>query len=121
MPRPLWTGAISFGLVTIPIKLVSAAEDHSISFHQYHLEDMGRIRTRKVCEIDGQVLSQDEIGKGYEVTKDEIVPISDEELDGMPLPTARTIEIVAFVEAKARGFQDSWTLGRGNSYATPES
>lgn len=99
MPRPLWTGAISFGLVTIPIKVVSATEDHSISFHQYHLEDMGRIRTRKVCEIDGQVLSQDEIGKGYEVTKDEIVPISDEELDGMPLPTARAIEIVAFVDA----------------------
>ncbi|MFF3060375.1 Ku protein [Streptomyces sp. NPDC057909] len=99
MPRPLWTGAISFGLVTIPIKVVSATEDHSISFHQYHLEDMGRIRNRKVCEIDGQVLSQDEIGKGYEVTKDEIIPITDEELDGMPLPMARAIEIVAFVDA----------------------
>ncbi|MFB8039645.1 Ku protein, partial [Streptomyces sp. NPDC056004] len=52
MPRPLWTGAISFGLVTIPIKVVSATEDHSIRFHQVHLEDMGRVRTRKVCSID---------------------------------------------------------------------
>ncbi|WP_406188301.1 Ku protein [[Kitasatospora] papulosa] len=99
MPRPLWTGAISFGLVTIPIKVVSATENHSISFHQYHREDMGRIRTRKVCEIDGEVLSQEEIGKGYEVAKDRTVPVTDEELDRMPLPTAKAIEIVAFVEA----------------------
>ncbi|MFF0072315.1 Ku protein [Streptomyces sp. NPDC005494] len=99
MPRPLWTGAISFGLVTIPIKVVSATENHSISFHQYHREDMGRIRTRKVCEVDGKVLSQDEIGKGYEVAKDRTVPVTDEELDRMPLPTAKAIEIVAFVEA----------------------
>ncbi|MFJ8887528.1 Ku protein [Streptomyces sp. NPDC102402] len=99
MPRPLWTGAISFGLVTIPIKVVSATENHSISFHQYHQEDMGRIRTRKVCEIDGEVLSQDEIGKGYEVAKDRTVPVTDEELDRMPLPTAKAIEIVAFVDA----------------------
>lgn len=99
MPRPLWTGAISFGLVTIPIKVVSATENHSISFHQYHQEDMGRIRTRKVCELDGKVLSQDEIGKGYEVAKDRTVPVTDAELDRMPLPTAKAIEIVAFVEA----------------------
>ncbi|MER5552847.1 Ku protein [Streptomyces sp. NPDC002793] len=99
MPRPLWTGAISFGLVTIPIKVVSATENHAISFHQYHREDMGRIRTRKVCEVDGKVLSQDEIGKGYEVAKDRTVPVTDEELDRMPLPTAKAIEIVAFVEA----------------------
>ncbi|MEV2243647.1 Ku protein [Streptomyces sp. NPDC049970] len=99
MPRPLWTGAISFGLVTIPIKVVSATEDHSISFHQYHREDMGRIRTRKVCEIDGEVLTQEQIGKGYEVAKDRTVPVTDEELDRMPLPTAKAIEIVSFVDA----------------------
>ncbi|HEY9438803.1 MAG TPA: Ku protein [Streptomyces sp.] len=99
MPRPLWTGAISFGLVTIPIKVVSATENHSISFHQYHAEDMGRVRTRKVCELDGKVLTQDEIGKGYEIAKDRTVPVTDEELDRMPLPTAKAIEIIAFVDA----------------------
>ncbi|MEV6750499.1 Ku protein [Streptomyces sp. NPDC051080] len=99
MPRPLWTGAISFGLVTIPIKVVSATEDHAIHFHQVHLEDMGRVRTRKVCEIDDEVVPQEEIGKGYELTKDELVPVTDEELDEMPLPTAKAIEIVAFVDA----------------------
>ncbi|MEU0098673.1 Ku protein [Streptomyces sp. NPDC006267] len=99
MPRPLWTGAISFGLVTIPVKVVSATQDHSIHFRQVHLEDLGRVRTKKVCELDGEALSQDEIGKGYERPGGETVPITDEELDQMPLPTAKAIEIVAFVDA----------------------
>ncbi|WP_326651335.1 MULTISPECIES: Ku protein [unclassified Streptomyces] len=99
MPRPVWSGAISFGLVTIPVKVLPATENRSISFHQYHLEDEGRIRTRKVCEIDGKQLRSDEIGKGYEVSKDTIVQVTDEDLDSIPLPTAKAIEIVAFVPA----------------------
>ncbi|MDQ0840565.1 DNA end-binding protein Ku [Streptomyces sp. V1I6] len=90
-----------FGLVTIPIKVVNATEDHSISFRQVHLEDMGRIRYRKVCEIDGQQLRDDEIIKGYEVSKDQLVPVTDEDLADMPLPTARAIDIVAFVPAES--------------------
>ncbi|MEU2415094.1 Ku protein [Streptomyces sp. NPDC013099] len=99
MPRPLWAGAISFGLVTIPVKIVSATEDHDVHFYRVHLADMGRVRTRKVCELDGQVVSQDEIGKGYEIAKDQTVPVTDEELEQMPLPTAKAIEIAAFVDA----------------------
>ncbi|WP_327389215.1 Ku protein [Streptomyces microflavus] len=99
MPRPLWAGAISFGLVTIPVKIVSATEDHDVHFHRVHLTDMGRVRTRKVCELDDQVVSQDEIGKGYEVSTGETVTVTDEELEQMPLPTAKAIEIVAFVDA----------------------
>ncbi|MFD7857863.1 Ku protein [Streptomyces microflavus] len=99
MPRPLWAGAISFGLVTIPVKIVSAIEDHDVHFHRVHLTDMGRVRTRKVCELDGQVVSQEEIGKGYEVSTGETVTVTDEELEQMPLPTAKAIEIVAFVDA----------------------
>ncbi|MFI5635332.1 Ku protein [Streptomyces sp. NPDC051664] len=101
MPSTIWSGAISFGLVTIPVRVSAAAENRSISFHQYHLEDMGRIRTRKVCEIDGEVLGQDDIGKGYELTKDQTIPVTDEELDLMPLPTAKAIEIVAFVDRES--------------------
>ncbi|WP_327713715.1 Ku protein (plasmid) [Streptomyces sp. NBC_00464] len=97
----IWSGAISFGLVNIPIRVSSASEDHSIHFHQMHLEDGGRVRTRKVCEIDGEVLGQEDIGKGYELTKDETVPVTDEELDQMPLPTAKAIEIVAFVDLES--------------------
>ncbi|WPO70179.1 Ku protein [Streptomyces sp. KN37] len=95
--RPVWSGAISFGLVTIPIKVLPATENHSLRFHQYHLEDMGRVRTRKICELEDREVPTAEIGKGYEVNKDTIVAIADEELDDMPLPTAKAIEIAAFV------------------------
>ncbi|GHB55268.1 non-homologous end joining protein Ku [Streptomyces xanthochromogenes] len=100
MPRPIWTGAISFGLVTIPIRVVAATENRNIAFHQVHLEDMARVRTKKVCDIDGQELGRDDIGRGYEVSKDTIVEITDAELDSMPLPTAKAIDIVAFVAAE---------------------
>jgi DNA end-binding protein Ku len=85
--------------VTVPIHVVSATEDHSIHFHQYHLEDMGRVRVRKICEIEDREVTQDEIGKGYELSKDTLIAVSDEELREMPLPTAKAIEIAAFVPA----------------------
>src|ERR1044072_6710141 len=97
MPRTIWSGAISFGLVTVPIHVQSATENHSIQFHQYHLEDMGRVRVKKVCEIEDREIQQSEIGKGYEYAKDQVVAISDEELRELPLPTAKAIEIQAFV------------------------
>ena len=101
MPHTIWSGAISFGLVTVPVKLETATESHSVAFRQVHLEDGGRIRYRKICEIDGKELSEPEIGKGYEVSKDSVIPITDEDLAGMPLPTARAIDIVSFVDWSA--------------------
>ncbi|MGW3496475.1 non-homologous end joining protein Ku [Streptomyces sp. NPDC001020] len=97
--RSIWNGAISFGLVSIPIKLVNATESRSISFRQVHLEDGGRIRYRKFCELEDREVSHEEIGKGYEDADGSIIPITEEELDRLPIPTARTIEIVAFVPA----------------------
>ncbi|CAL2072313.1 Ku protein [Streptomyces murinus] len=97
--RSIWNGAISFGLVSIPIKLVNATESHAISFRQIHTEDNGRIRYRKVCEVEDREVSQSEIGKAYEDADGTIVPITDEDLSHLPIPTARTIEIVAFVPA----------------------
>ncbi len=97
--RSIWNGAISFGLVSIPIKLVNATESHSISFRQIHTEDGGRIRYRKVCELEDREVTQAEIGKGYEDADGTIIPITDEDLAHLPLPTAKTIEIVAFVPA----------------------
>ncbi len=97
--RSIWNGAISFGLVSIPIKLVNATESHSISFRQIHTEDGGRIRYRKVCELEEREVSSAEIGKGYEDADGTIIPITDEDLSHLPLPTAKTIEIVAFVPA----------------------
>ncbi|MEU2332800.1 Ku protein [Streptomyces sp. NPDC013172] len=97
--RSIWNGAISFGLVSIPIKLVNATESHSISFRQVHTEDNGRIRYRKFCELEDREVTQSEIGKGYEDADGTIVPITDDDLSHLPIPTARTIEIVAFVPA----------------------
>jgi DNA end-binding protein Ku len=95
--RSIWNGAISFGLVSIPIKLMNATENHSISFRQIHKEDGGRIRYRKVCELDEEEVTTADIGKAYEDADGSIIPITDEDLDALPLPTAKTIEIVAFV------------------------
>ncbi|BCL22990.1 Ku protein [Streptomyces tuirus] len=97
--RSIWNGAISFGLVSIPIKLVNATESHSISFRQIHTEDGGRIRYRKVCELEDREVPPSEIGKGYEDADGTIIPITEEDLASLPLPTAKTIEIVAFVPA----------------------
>ncbi|MES4888881.1 Ku protein [Streptomyces sp. NPDC096012] len=98
--RSIWNGAISFGLVSIPIKLVNATESHSIAFRQIHTEDNGRIRYRKVCELEDREVTQAEIGKGYEDADGTIIPITDEDLSHLPIPTARTIDIVAFVPAE---------------------
>ncbi|MFE6894509.1 Ku protein [Streptomyces sp. NPDC057694] len=97
--RSIWNGAISFGLVSIPIKLVNATENHAISFRQIHLEDGGRIRYRKVCELEEKEVTAAEIGKGYEDADGSIIPITEDDLASLPIPTAKTIEIVAFVPA----------------------
>lgn len=80
MPRTVWSGAISFGLVTAPISVVSATEDRIIPFHRYHLQDMGRVRVRKVCALEDREVSQDATGKGYKPTK----TWSDSERLGLP-------------------------------------
>lgn len=116
MPRTIWSGAISFGLVTVPCHVQSATENHSIAFHQYHLEDMGRVRVKKICEIEDREVHQSEIGKGYEYAKDQVVPISDAELRELPLPTAKAIEIAAFVPLESI---DSLQMG-GGYYLAPD-
>ncbi len=79
----------------MPINVQSATEDHSIRFHQYHLEDLGRVRVRKFCEVEDREVGTDEIGRGYRLTKEQVIPISDDELRDLPLPTAKAIEIEA--------------------------
>ncbi|MFF8604106.1 Ku protein [Streptomyces sp. NPDC015232] len=117
MPRHIWSGAITFGLVTVPIALERATESHDVAFRQVHLADGGRIRYQKRCEIDGQVLTEDQIGKAYEIDQDTLIPVSDQDLAGMPLPTARAVEVVAFIDA---GDVDPTSLGAGSYYAAPK-
>ncbi|MER6198100.1 Ku protein [Streptomyces sp. NPDC001586] len=96
--RPIWSGAISFGLVTVMCKVWPATESHDVAFRQIHLADGGRVRVRKVCELDGQEVSAAEIGRGYE-TATAVISVTDQDLDSMPVATARTIELAGFLPA----------------------
>lgn len=96
--RAIWKGAISFGLVSIPVKVVSAiGSEHSVKFHQMHQSDQGRVRYRKVCELDGQELGSGDIVRGYEAADGRTVVVTDEDLADLPLPTARAIEVHGFL------------------------
>ena len=86
MPRSIWKGAISFGLVTIPVKLFSATEEKDISFRQVHPEDGGRIKYKRVCEIDGKEIPYTEIAKGYEMPDGRMVILEAEDFESLPLP-----------------------------------
>jgi DNA end-binding protein Ku len=97
MPRSIWKGAISFGLVSIPVKLYSATEEKDISFRQVHAEDGGRIKYRRVCEKDGEEIAFADIAKGYEMPDGRMVILSKEDFDNLPLATTKAVEVVQFV------------------------
>lgn len=94
--RSIWKGAISFGLVTIPVKLYSATEQRDVTFHQVHRTDGGRIRYRRVCQIDGQEVPYSDIAKGYELADGEEVVLTDDDFADLPLSTSRTVEVMQF-------------------------
>ena len=98
MPRAMWKGAISFGLVTIPVSVYPATEEKSLKFNQLHDEDGGRIRYKRVCEKDGEEVSFEHIVKGYEVEKDRYVLLNDEDFDAVPVESSRAIDIQRFVD-----------------------
>jgi DNA end-binding protein Ku len=98
MPRSMWKGAISFGLVTIPVSVYPATEEKSLKFNQLHDEDGGRIRYKRVCEKDGEEVSYDHIVKGYEVEKDRYVILDDDDFDKVPVESSRAIDIDRFVD-----------------------
>ncbi|HLU73061.1 MAG TPA: Ku protein [Nonomuraea sp.] len=98
--RSIWKGAISFGLVTIPVKLYSATEQKDVSFHQVHREDGGRIRYKRVCTLDGQEVPYSDIAKGYELATGEMVVLTDEDFEGLPLSTSRRIDVLQFTPAE---------------------
>ncbi|HEY9291938.1 MAG TPA: Ku protein [Microlunatus sp.] len=97
MPRSIWKGAISFGLVTIPIKLFSATEEKDVSFRQVHPEDGGRIKYKRVCEKCGKEVPYAEIAKGYEMPDGRMVILDNEDMASLPLPTTKAVEVVQFV------------------------
>src|ERR1044072_5767416 len=98
MPRSIWKGAISSGLVTIPVSVYPATEEKTLRFNQLHDEDGGRIRYKRVCEKDGEEVTFEHIVKGYEVEKDRYVVLTDEDFEAVPVASSRAIDIVQFVE-----------------------
>jgi DNA end-binding protein Ku len=97
--QAIWKGTISFGLVTIPVKVYSATEEKDISFRQVHEADGGRIRYKRVCEIDGEEVPYSDIGKGYEMPDGRMVILTNEDFAELPLPTAKAIDVLEFVPA----------------------
>jgi len=98
MARAIWKGAISFGLVTIPIRVHTAVEEKSFKFNQLHEKDQGRIKYKRTCSIDGEEVPFDEIVRGFEYEKDHYVVLTDEDID-RGLSNVRTIDIQKFVDA----------------------
>ena len=99
MPRSMWKGSISFGLVSIPVRLYPATESKSIGFHQLCPEHKARIKYKRWCPAGDHEVAYSDIVHGYEVGRDEYVIIEDKDLDNLPLPTSRAIEIQEFVPA----------------------
>ena len=97
--RAIWKGAVSFGLVNVPVRLYSATESHDVQFHQVHREDGGRIRYQRICSIDGEQVSYDDIAKGYETQDGQMVVLTDEDLADLPTRGSREIAVDKFVPA----------------------
>jgi DNA end-binding protein Ku len=98
MARPIWSGSISFGLVSVPVKLFSATSPKEVRFHMLHDKDGGRIHQKRVCSIDGEEVSWEHIVKGYEISKGRYVTVTREELEAFNPRATKSIEIEDFVE-----------------------
>ena len=98
MPRSIWRGAISFGLVNVPVKLYSAVSKKTVRFNQLHEADGARIQQKRVCSEDGEEVPYEQIVKGYEISPDHYVVITPEELEALDPKKTRTIDIEDFVD-----------------------
>src|SRR5215211_491665 len=98
MPRSIWTGAISFGLVNVPVKLYSAVSKKTVRFHQLHDKDGVRIQQKRFCPADGEEVPYENIVKGYEITPDQYVLIEPGELEAIEPRKTKTIDIEDFVD-----------------------
>lgn len=98
--RAIWKGAVSFGLVSIGVRLYSATEEKDIRFHQVHRSDGGRIRYKRICQVCEEEVSYDDIAKGYDIGGGEIVILTDEDFADLPLTTSHAIDVLEFVPAE---------------------
>ena len=120
--RAIWKGAVSFGLVSVPVKLYSATESHDVSFRQVHAKDGGRIRYQRVCSIDGEEVPYADIAKGYETEDGEMVILDDDDMAELPSTSSREIAVEKFVPSDQIDpmlFEKSYYLEPEKSGAKP--
>ena len=120
--RAIWKGAVSFGLVSVPVKLYSATESHDVSFRQVHAKDGGRIKYQRVCSIDGEEVAYADIAKGYETEDGEMVILTDDDLAELPSTSSREIAVEKFVPSDQIDpmlFEKSYYLEPEKSGAKP--
>ena len=97
--RAMWSGVVAFGLVSVPVKLYAATEDHDVHFHQVHTADGGRVKMVRTCSIDGEKLELSEISSAFDVGGGEMVVMSQADFDGLPVAGKDEIEVLEFVPA----------------------
>jgi DNA end-binding protein Ku len=97
--RSIWKGSVAFGLVNVPVKVYSATEEKDVRFHQVHAQDGGRIKYKRVCEIDGEVVEYADIAKAYDSDDGQTVILTDEDFAQLPSNASREIEVESFVPA----------------------
>ena len=98
--RAIWKGAVSFGLVSVPVKLYAATESHDVQFRQVHAKDGGRIKYQRVCSIDGEDVAYADIAKGYETDDGQMVILDDDDLADLPSSSSREISVEKFVPSE---------------------
>ncbi|MEV7011867.1 Ku protein [Streptosporangium sp. NPDC051022] len=114
--RSIWNGAVSFGLVTIPVRMYAATEQRNVTFNLVHREDAGRIRFRRFCSACEEEVPYAEVAKGYELPTGDVVVLDGDDFEGLPLSTAHRIEVLQFSPADQI---DPILLGR-SYYLEPE-
>ena len=120
--RAIWKGAVSFGLVSVPVKLYSATESHDVSFRQVHAKDGGRIKYQRVCSLDGEEVAYADIAKGYETEDGEMVILTDDDMAELPSTSSREIAVEKFVPSDQIDpmlFEKSYYLEPEKSGAKP--
>ena len=117
--RAIWKGAVSFGLVNVPVRLYSATENHDVQFRQVHREDGGRIRYKRICSVDGAEVSFDDIAKGFETEDGQMVVLTDDDFAHLPAQSSKEIAVEKFVPAEQIDPTSPTTLSRTSPRPRP--
>jgi DNA end-binding protein Ku len=117
MPKSIWNGTITFGLVAVPIKVYSATESKTVHFHEVHAKDGSRIEHRRICSKDGKEIDYDDVVKGYEVSKGKWVELTDDEIAAAAGSRSKRVDIDHFVPAAEIDpdfYERTYYLGAGD-------